>query len=57
MIVELRYLGGLTIDEVSEGLKVSQATIEREWNFERDWLRRELQHERDQFTKGKGGRT
>jgi RNA polymerase sigma-70 factor (ECF subfamily) len=56
-IVELRYLGSLTIDEVSEVLKVSHATIEREWNFARAWLRRELQHERDQSTKGKGGRT
>ena len=56
-IVELRYLGGLTIDEVCEVLKVSHATIEREWNFSRAWLRRELQHERDQSTRGKGGRT
>jgi len=56
-IVELRYLGGLTIDEVSEVLKVSHATIEREWNFARAWLRREIQGESHQSTKDRGGRT
>ncbi|HEU0004593.1 MAG TPA: ECF-type sigma factor, partial [Terriglobia bacterium] len=56
-IVELRYLAGLTIDEVTEVLKVSHATIEREWNFARAWLRRELQRESHPSTKGKGGRT
>jgi RNA polymerase sigma factor (TIGR02999 family) len=42
-IVELRYMAGLTIPEAGEVLKVSHATIEREWNFARAWLRRELQ--------------
>jgi RNA polymerase sigma factor (TIGR02999 family) len=41
-IVELRYLAGLTIDETAEALKVSTATVEREWTFARGWLRREL---------------
>jgi len=41
-IVELRYMAGLTIPETAEVLNVSQATIEREWNFARAWLRREL---------------
>lgn len=41
-IVELRYLAGLTIEETAEVLNVSHATIEREWNFARAWLRREL---------------
>ena len=36
-------MAGLTIPEVAEVLNVSQATIEREWNFARAWLRRELQ--------------
>jgi len=56
-IVELRYLAGLTIDEAAEVLKVSHATIEREWSFARAWLRRELQGESHQPTQGKGGRT
>jgi RNA polymerase sigma factor (TIGR02999 family) len=41
-IVELRYLGGLTIEETASTLHVSHATIEREWTFARAWLRREL---------------
>ena len=41
-ITELRYLAGLTIEETAEVLKVSHATIEREWVVSRAWLRREL---------------
>jgi RNA polymerase sigma factor (TIGR02999 family) len=41
-IVELRFFGGLTIEETAEALQVSHATVEREWNFARAWLRREL---------------
>src|SRR5260370_42569916 len=47
-IVELRYMVGLTIEETAEVLNVSHATIEREWNFARTWLRRELQPGRRQ---------
>ena len=42
-IAELRYMAGFTIEETAEVLNVSHATIEREWNFARTWLRRELQ--------------
>ena len=42
-IVELRYMAGPTIPEAGQVLNVSHATIEREWNFARAWLRRELQ--------------
>ena len=41
-IVELRYFGGLTIQEVAEVLSLSDSTIEREWNIARAWLQREL---------------
>jgi RNA polymerase sigma factor (TIGR02999 family) len=44
-IVELRCLGGLTIDETAAALRVSHATIEREWSFARAWLRRELERD------------
>jgi RNA polymerase sigma-70 factor (ECF subfamily) len=47
-IVELRYIVGLTIEETAEVLNVSHATIEREWNFARTWLRRELHPGREQ---------
>lgn len=42
-VVELRYFGGLNNREASEVLKVSEATIERDWRFAKAWLYRELQ--------------
>jgi RNA polymerase sigma factor (TIGR02999 family) len=41
-IVELRFFGGLTIDETAEVLDLSPATIKREWSTARAWLYREL---------------
>jgi RNA polymerase sigma factor (TIGR02999 family) len=41
-IVELRFFGGLSAKETAEALKVSQRTVEREWNSARAWLYREL---------------
>lgn len=41
-IVELRFFGGLTIDEVSEVLNISPATTKREWDSAKLWLRRQL---------------
>jgi len=41
-LVELRYFGGLTIDETADALGVSPATVKREWTLARAWLRREL---------------
>lgn len=41
-IVELRYFGGLTIEETAEVLGISQATVERSWKFARAWLRTQL---------------
>ena len=41
-IVELRFFGGLTIEEAAEVAAVSHATVEREWRMARAWLRREL---------------
>lgn len=41
-VVELRFFGGLTIEETAEILEKSTATIEREWTFAKAWLRREL---------------
>jgi len=42
-IVELRFLGGMTNDEVAAHLDVSTSTVQREWRMARAWLRRELQ--------------
>jgi RNA polymerase sigma factor (TIGR02999 family) len=41
-IVELRYFGGLSIEETAEVLNVSPATIKREWSTARLWLRRRM---------------
>jgi len=41
-IIELRYFGGLTIEETAEALSVSPATIKREWTTARAWLYRKL---------------
>jgi RNA polymerase sigma factor (TIGR02999 family) len=41
-IVELRFFGGLTIEETTEVLGISHATVERDWTLARAWLRREL---------------
>ena len=41
-LVELRFFGGLTIEETSHALKVSPATVKREWATARLWLLREM---------------
>lgn len=41
-IVELKFFGGLTEDEISEVLKISPATVRRDWKVARAWLYREL---------------
>jgi DNA-directed RNA polymerase specialized sigma24 family protein len=41
-VVELRYFGGLTIEETAAALESSPATVKREWAVARAWLRREL---------------
>lgn len=44
-IVELRFFGGLTVEEVAEVLGVSKRTVEADWTMLRAWLRRELSGE------------
>ena len=41
-VVELRFFGGLTIDEVAAVLHISSRTAKRDWQFAQAWLRREL---------------
>jgi len=41
-IVEIRYFAGLTIEEAAEVLKMSPASLKREWTFARAWLMRSL---------------
>jgi RNA polymerase sigma factor (TIGR02999 family) len=41
-VVELRYFGGLSLEETAETLKVSTKTVQRDWNLARGWLYQEL---------------
>jgi RNA polymerase sigma-70 factor (ECF subfamily) len=41
-VVELRYFGGLSVEETAEVLKVSPETVARDWRLARSWLLREL---------------
>jgi RNA polymerase sigma factor (sigma-70 family) len=41
-IVEMRYFGGLSVEQTAQALGVSDATVEREWTHARAWLRLEL---------------
>ena len=44
-VVELRYFGGLSIEETAEILKVSRETVVRDWRFSKTWLLRELSNQ------------
>jgi RNA polymerase sigma-70 factor (ECF subfamily) len=44
-IVELRFFGGMTVEEIAHVLGVSRSTVEAEWRMARAWLRRELTSE------------
>lgn len=41
-IVELRYFGGLSIEETADALEISPTTVRREWTLAKAWLRRRL---------------
>jgi RNA polymerase sigma-70 factor, ECF subfamily len=42
-IVELRFFGGLTVEETAEAMGTSPASIKRAWSMARAWLRREME--------------
>ena len=42
-IVEMRYFAGLTVEEIAEVLKISVATVKREWTTAKIWLRRRME--------------
>ena len=45
-VVELRYFGGLTEEEIVVALKISERTVRRDWDLAKAWLLRELSHTR-----------
>jgi RNA polymerase sigma-70 factor (ECF subfamily) len=46
-IVELRYFGGLTIEETAEVMGISRATVVREWTIAKAWLQADLSRRHD----------
>jgi len=41
-VVEMRFFGGLSVNETAEVLKVSPETVQRDWKLAKSWLRREM---------------
>lgn len=46
-VVELRYFGGLTEEEIVAALKISPRTVRRDWDLAKAWLWRELSHRKE----------
>lgn len=46
-IIELRFFGGLSIEETAEALNISPITVTREWRSAKAWLRREMNRDND----------
>ena len=46
-VVELRFFGGLSNEEIAEVLKISPNTVTRDWNVAKAWLYREMSKEQD----------
>jgi len=41
-VVEMRFFGGLSLEETAEALRISTRTVQREWSLAQAWLYREL---------------
>ena len=52
-LVELRYFGGLTVEETAEAMESSPATVKRQWAVARAWLKRALDAPPDDDTSAK----
>ena len=46
-VVELRYFGGLSVEEAAEALQVHPNTVISDWSFAKAWLARELRHHKN----------
>jgi len=53
-VSELRFFGGLRVDETAQGFKISPQTVIRDWKLARAWLMRELRGLRVRLREGAG---
>jgi RNA polymerase sigma factor (TIGR02999 family) len=51
-VVELRYFGGLSVEETAETLQISPETAKRDWKMAKAWLLRELTGDKDRNVRG-----
>ena len=51
-VVEMRYFGGMSVEEIGAALDVGEATVKRDWAMARAWLARELGHEEGHEDRG-----
>jgi RNA polymerase sigma factor (TIGR02999 family) len=49
-VVELRFFGGLSVEETAEALGISSETVMRDWKFAKSWLMRELSRRKPETT-------
>ena len=49
-VVEMRFFGGLTVEETAEALQISRDTVKRDWKIAKLWLLRELQGDKHDGT-------
>jgi RNA polymerase sigma factor (TIGR02999 family) len=54
-VVEMRFFGGLTVEEVAEVLKISAQSVLRDWKLAKAWLRREVRTRKDGLLAGSSG--
>src|SRR5712691_6945495 len=52
-VVELRFFGGLSVEETAEVLKVSPDTVHRDWRLSKAWLKREMSNGKSNEADGK----
>lgn len=43
-VIEMRFFGGMTVEETAAALRVSTDTVKRDWRLARLWLLREMEH-------------
>jgi DNA-directed RNA polymerase specialized sigma24 family protein len=50
LVVEMRFFGGLSVEEAAAVLQISPQSVMRDWKLAKAWLRREVRGRRSSFT-------